>query len=155
MEYPFLLKFVIAFTIVSASLLVLLCLANPAAAKDAFISLFEKRKKKKSIGSVDLGGFDDEPIPIKGINFCDIDDSMVGDFEGYIRIQKSNRHDPYAIGVYKGRRRIGYLPRGNKELYQRLLEEGGKADAEGYIVKRVDEESGRKFYYGEVEFINI
>lgn len=119
------------------------------------MSLFEKRKKKESTGSVDLGGFDDEPIPIKGINFRDIDDSMIGDFEGYIRIQKSNRHDPYAIGVYKGRKRIGYLPRGNKELYQRLLEEGGKADAEGYIAKRVDEESGRKFYYGEVEFINI
>ena len=146
MEYPFLLKLIIALTAFFAFLTLWAYLKNPKAFKEAM-----KSKKKKSLGSVDLGGFDDEPIPIKGINFCDIDDSMIGDFEGYIRIQKSNRHDPYAIGVYKGRKRIGYLPRGSKEL----LEEGGKADAEGYIVKRVDEESGRKFYYGEVEFINI
>lgn len=91
---------------------------------------------------------------IKGINFQDIDDTMLGDFEGYVRALKSSRYDPYAIGVYVGNRKIGYLPRGNKDLHNAIMLIGGTAAADGYIAKD-SAEDGRMFYYGKVRVLGI
>ena len=91
---------------------------------------------------------------IKGINFRDIDDTMLGDFEGYVRALKSNRYDPYAIGVYVGNRKVGYLPRDNKDLHKAIMLMGGTAAADGYIAKD-SAEDGRTFYYGKVRVLGL
>lgn len=90
---------------------------------------------------------------IKGINFCNIDDTMLGDFFGTVRALKSNTHDPYAIGVYRGNKRVGFLPRGNKELHAKIMSVGGSTGIEGYIAKA--EDNGRTFYYGKVNLLEI
>ena len=91
---------------------------------------------------------------IKGINFQDIDDTMLGDFVGYVRALKSNRYDPYAIGVYIGNRKVGYLPRGNKDLHSAIMLMGGIAAANGYLAKD-NAEDGQAFYYGRVCVLGI
>jgi len=92
--------------------------------------------------------------PIKGINLSGINDSHLGDFIGYVRALKSNPYDPYAIGVYCGSKRLGYLPRDNKELHRLITERGGSMDAEGYVAKAEDED-GHTFYYGKVSIIGL
>ena len=87
---------------------------------------------------------------IKGLNLRGLDDSILGDFYGTARSLKSNPHDPHAIGVYVGSRRVGFLPRGNDELWQTIMDRGGIVDAIGYIAKAEDEQTGRPFYYGKV-----
>lgn len=95
----------------------------------------------------------DLTFSIKGINYRDLDDSFLGDFVGTARALTSNPHDPYAIGVYVGSRRVGFLPGGNSELHARILSLGGSVDAEGYIAQGEDEDSGRLFYYGKVTLL--
>ncbi len=91
---------------------------------------------------------------IKGINFRELDDTMLGDFMGYVRALKSNPHDKYAIGVYVGNKKVGFLPRGNKELHEKLIANGGTAGADGYIAKG-ESEDGRLFYYGKVNVLVV
>lgn len=92
--------------------------------------------------------------PIKGINFRELDDTMLGDFMGYVRALKSNPHDKYAIGVYVGNKKVGFLPRDNKELHEKITANGGTAGAEGYIAKG-ESEDGRLFYYGKVNVLGV
>lgn len=89
---------------------------------------------------------------IKGINFRDLDDSYLGDFIGTARALKSNQHDPYAIGIYIGARRVGFLPRGNSQLHAEIMAAGGSVGVEGYIARATDEQ-GRSFYYGKVNIL--
>jgi hypothetical protein len=89
---------------------------------------------------------------IKGINLCGLDDSYLGDITGTARTLKSNEYDRYAIGIYVGGKRIGYIPRGNRALYTKIKSVGGCADVEGYISKSTDE-NGRQFYYGKVNVL--
>lgn len=105
--------------------------------------------------SVDEEDDDDSDLTfsIKGINYRGLDDSFLGDFVGTARALTSNPHDPYAIGVYVGSRRVGFLPGGNSELHARILSLGGSVDAEGYIAQGEDEDSGRLFYYGKVTLL--
>lgn len=121
--------------------------------------VFELREKKNQLDkptiSVAVTTDDDAgyEYSIKGINYRNIDDSMLGDFIGTVRALKSNPHDTYAIGVYCGNKRIGFLPRGNKELHAKIVACGGSVDAEGYIAKADDGE--RTFYYGKVNLLGI
>lgn len=96
---------------------------------------------------------DEYAFSIKGINFCNLDDSMLGDFAGTARALKSNPHDPFAIGIYRGNKRVGFLPRGNQELHERITALGGSVDAVGYIAKA--EEDGKTFYYGKVNLFGV
>lgn len=79
---------------------------------------------------------------------------MLGDFMGYVRALKSNPQDKYAIGVYVGNKKVGFLPRGNKELHEKLIANGGTAGADGYIAKGKSED-GRLFYYGKVNVLGV
>lgn len=90
---------------------------------------------------------------IKGINFCGVDDSMLGDFIGTARALKSNPHDPYAIGIYRGAKRVGFLPGGNQTLHAQITAFGGAVNVDGYIAKY--NENGRVFYYGKVNLIGL
>lgn len=118
--------------------------------------LFELREKQAGKPALSISVTTDESnyeYSIKGINFCNIDDSMLGDFIGTARALKSNPHDPYAVGIYRGSKRVGFLPKGNKELHAKIMAVGGSVDADGYIAK--DNEDGRTFYYGKVNLLGI
>lgn len=115
--------------------------------------LKEKQKKGDFEITMTVSDGNDYDYSIKGINFCGLDDSMLGDFFGTARALKSNKYDPYAIGVYIGSKRVGYLPAGNKVLHARLMSCGG-SDVEGYIAKG-EGEDGREFYYGKVKLLEI
>ena len=93
--------------------------------------------------------FDEITYSIKGINYANLDDSYLGDHEGYIKAVTNNPKDPYAIGVFVGRKRVGWLPAGNKELHAGLLSIGGKAKVSIVISKGYDDFDDRPFYYGK------
>lgn len=120
--------------------------------------LFELRESQKTANHVSLSvemstDSDEYAYSIKGINFCNVDDSMLGDFAGTARALKSNPHDPYAIGIYRGSKHVGFLPRGNQELHKRITVLGGSVDADGYIAKA--KEDGKTFYYGKVNLFGV
>lgn len=123
----------------------------------SFMSKYEKDRRIQARRKMLLEKSLDANIrefSIKGINFRDLDDMMLGDFMGYVRALKSNPHDKYAIGVYVGNKKVGFLPRGNKELHEKIMANGGTAGAEGYITKG-ESEDGRLFYYGKVNVLGV
>ena len=98
----------------------------------------------------DLEEDDDETtFPIKGINYANLDDSYLGDHDGVIKAVTDNPKDPYAIAVFVGRKRVGWLPRGNSNLHAELLNIGGKAKVSIVISKSYDDFDDRPFYYGK------
>lgn len=92
---------------------------------------------------------DEGTFSIKGINYANLDDSYLGDHDGYIKAVTDNPKDPYAIGVYVGRKRVGWLPGGNSELHAELLNIGGKAKVNILISKGYDDYDNHPFYYGK------
>ncbi len=101
--------------------------------------------------SMETAEVPDYPYSIKGINFCGLDDSYLGDFEGTARALKADKYDPFAIGVYIGSKRVGWLPKGNAELHGHILEAGGSVPCEGWISKGND--GSHSFYYGRVDVL--
>lgn len=98
---------------------------------------------------VDSGNDDDLTFPIKGLFYRDLEDKYIGESDGYVRALVSNEHDSYAIGVFVGPRRVGFLPRGNYELHTYLMENGGRADAKVSIRRGIDDK-GRDSLFGQV-----
>ena len=92
---------------------------------------------------------DEREFSIKGINYANLDDSYLGDHDGYIKAISDHPKDPYAIAVYVGRKRVGWLPGGNSKLHEKLLSIGGKAKADIFISKGNDDYDGHSFYYGK------
>lgn len=90
-----------------------------------------------------------EIYSIKGINFANIDDSYLGDHDGYIKAVTDNPKDPHAISVHVGNKRVGWLPAGNRDLHAELLSQGGRADVSITISKSYDKSDGRPFYHGK------
>jgi len=73
-------------------------------------------------------------IPIKGMYYRNISINEIGHFNGYSITETSNQYDPYAIAIYKDNGlHIGYVPKGNKKLYEYIRDEGGKVHTYGYI----------------------
>lgn len=93
--------------------------------------------------------YEDLSFSIKGINYANLDDSYLGDHDGYIKAVTDNPKDPYAIAVYVGRKRVGWLPAGNSQLHEGLLSIGGKAVVHITISKGYDDYDDRPFYYGK------
>ncbi|RRC99089.1 hypothetical protein [Prevotella sp. OH937_COT-195] len=119
--------------------------------------LFELQEKQSGKSPISITVTTDDNAQylynIKGINYCGVTDSMLGDFIGTARALKSNPHDPYAIGIYRGNKRVGFLPGGNSELHTKIMSVGGSVDADGYITKSDD--GGCIFYYGKVNLLGI
>lgn len=82
---------------------------------------------------------------LRVISYRDITDQYVGLFDGMLYAEKDNEHDPYAVAVFKGSKHVGYIPRGNKKIWQMATESGGVLHCKGYISK-----NGTSYYYGEV-----
>ena len=159
MELSFLFKLVLALLAFFAFIILWEFIKDPKAFKEAMKENANKSKKKKNYGLADLGDDDNdeatEVFSIKGLNFHDIDESMVGAFRGYVKIQRNNKYDRYAIGVYIDGVEIGHLPRGNKALFNKIAAKGGKVRATGFIDIGEDQEDGHLYFYGEVEVYDV
>lgn len=146
------------YTISGCFLFLLGCIGYFITYKVTSKKLKNKRRSKEGLQiqltSKSQECFNTNEFSIKGINYRNLDDSILGDFVGYVRALKSNPHDKYAIGVYVSGRHVGFLPRGNKELHDAIMTKGGTATADGYIAKHCDE-SGHSFYYGKVTVHNV
>ena len=106
----------------------------------------KKRRKAKALRP-DVRSNDgvEMEYPIAGINFRGLEDKYLGDFNGYLKAETNNAHDPYAVAVYVGRKQVGYAPKGDAELHARVLCIG-TMPCYGYIAKGT--ENGKQFYYG-------
>lgn len=83
---------------------------------------------------------------IAGINFRHLDHSHTGPFEGTVKVEPDNPHDSHAVAIFRGRKKVGYIPRDfNEEVFYELLKNGGQAPCSGYIHTFLDEEYQEKF----------
>ena len=88
---------------------------------------------------------------IKGINMSGITDKYLGHTDGTAKAVTDNGHDPYAVAVYVGKKRVGWLPAGCIDVHEAIMELGGTIDVHVYIGKATDEEDGHEFYFGKVQ----
>lgn len=126
-----------------------ICIIRPARKQAGLVN---RQTRRSASVSMEVNEVPDYPYSIKGINYADIDDTFLGDFFGYVRALKSNRHDPHAVGVYVKNRRVGFLPKGDAQLHARIMALGGSVGAEGYIAKGTGDD-GHVFYYGKLDII--
>lgn len=58
----------------------------------------------------------------------------IGKFEGYAEAQPNNPHDPHAIAIYReDHTHVGYLMRGQQEVWEHIRQQGGYVHVYGYI----------------------
>lgn len=112
-----------------------------------FATAFKKEEEQPRI-SVHMTT--DEDFSIKGINYAGLSKEDVGDFSGTLVAVDDNEHDPHAVAVYKGTKRVGWLPRGNEKMHEEIKALGGSMKCRGFIDTDVDEDDGRKFFFGYV-----
>jgi hypothetical protein len=93
----------------------------------------------------------DKKYSIKGINLSGIDDSYLGDHDGTAKAITDNDYDPYAVAIYVGKKRVGWLPAGCVDVHKAIMELGGSIDVYVYIGKATDDDDGHEFYYGKVQ----
>ena len=89
---------------------------------------------------------------IAGINFRKLDDSHTGPFDGTLQIEPDNPHDSKAVAIFRGRKKVGYIPKEyNEDVFDCLLKMGGHGPCIGYIHTFFDDE-GKKRFAGKVIF---
>ena len=87
---------------------------------------------------------------IAGINFRKGISNYVGDFEGYIKPQPTNRHDPNAIAIYhRDGHHLGYIP-ADETGDIRALGMQFPIPVQGNIEEDYDYDESRKYYRGSV-----
>lgn len=107
----------------------------------------EKRRTKKAVLH---RGIEDE-YSIKGINLSGITDKYIGDSDGTAKAVTDNDSDPYAVAIYVGKKRVGWLPAGCVDVHKAIMERGGSISVNVYIGKATDDEDGHEFYFGKVQ----
>jgi hypothetical protein len=116
--------------------------------------LFTAGDEKKSTRSAKKAalqhGIENE-YSIKGINMSGITDKYLGDNEGTAKAVTGNAHDPYAVAIYVGKKRVGWLPAGCVDVHTAIKERGGTISVHVYIGKATDDEDGHEFYFGKVQ----
>jgi len=93
----------------------------------------------------------DEEYSIKGINKSGITDKYLGDSDGTAKAVTNNDYDPYAVAIYVGKKRVGWLPAGCVDVHKAIMERGGSISVDVYIGKATDDEDGHEFYFGKVQ----
>lgn len=88
---------------------------------------------------------------IKGINMSGITDKLLGDHDGTAKAVTDNDYDPYAVAIYVGKKRVGWLPAGCVDVHSAIMKLGGSIDVHVYIGKAVDEDDSHEFYFGKVQ----
>lgn len=107
----------------------------------------EKRRTKKAVLQHGIEG----EYSIKGINMSGITDKYLGENDGTAQAVTDNNYDPYAVAIYVGKKRVGWLPAGCVDVHKAIMERGGSISVYVYIGKAEDEEDGHEFYYGKVQ----
>lgn len=98
----------------------------------------------------DLGVKQNLSFSIVGINKRGLTDDDLGDYEGEVRCDYDNEYDDYALAVYTDEgKHVGFIPRGNVSLFERIDRAGGSVPCELWIEQGEDDD-GRTFYYGRV-----
>jgi hypothetical protein len=59
--------------------------------------------------------------------------TKLGEFTGVLKLETNTPDNQYPLAVYAGGRKLGYLRRGNKKLYEWLAAHGEKATVRGFI----------------------
>ena len=111
----------------------------------------DKTKGKRGTKKAPLQRGIEGEYSIKGINLSGITDKYLGDFDGTAKAITDNEYDPYAVAIYVGKKRIGWLPAGCVDVHKAIMELGGSIDVYVYIGKAIDEDDGHEFYYGKVQ----
>ena len=88
---------------------------------------------------------------IKGINMSGITDKYLGGHDGIAKAVTGNDYDPYAVAIYVGKKRVGWLPAGCVDVHAAIMERGGSISVHVYIGKATDDEDGHEFYFGKVQ----
>ena len=112
-----------------------------------FVSREESKKKKKVTLQRGIEG----EYSIRGINRSGITDKYLGHFDGIAEAVTDNKHDPYAVAVYVGKKRVGWRPAGCIDVHEAIMELGGSIDVHVYIGKATDDDDGHEFYFGKVQ----
>lgn len=113
----------------------------------AYAEKEQKQTKAKELKSADIYYYDTyiktislyarkgyKKYPLVGIGYRDLPLSAIGKFEGYAWAEDDNEHDKYAISIYgNDKGHVGYIPRGNYDLHERLMSDHRMGDAYGYI----------------------
>lgn len=69
-------------------------------------------------------------IPIIGINFRNLLDDNVGTFDGYLKTDKNNEYDRYAIGIFNNDGiHFGFVEKEQKYFFKKIEEVGGSVNA--------------------------
>jgi len=111
----------------------------------------DEPKKKGRKKNVKLQHGIEGEYSIKGINKSGITDKYLGHTDGTAEAVTDNDYDPYAVAIYVGKKRVGWLPAGCIDVHEAIMELGGTIDVHVYIGKATDEENGREFYFGKVQ----
>lgn len=91
---------------------------------------------------------------IAGINYRENIAAYLGDFEGYLKPDPDNEHDPNAIAVYhKDGHHLGFIPAGCTDNI-RALDLPFPMTVFGYIEDDYDEDEHRRYFRGTV-FLEI
>ena len=114
-----------------------------------FVGRNESKKGKTKKAALQYGI--EGEYSIKGINMSGITDKYLGHTDGTAKAVTDNGHDPYAVAVYVGKKRVGWLPAGCIDVHEAIMELGGTIDVHVYIGKATDEEDGHEFYFGKVQ----
>ena len=89
---------------------------------------------------------------IAGINFRKGISNYVGDFEGYIKPQPTNRHDPNAIAIYhRDGHHLGFIPADETDEV-RALGLQFPISVHGNIEEDYDYDESRRYYRGIIYF---
>ena len=110
----------------------------------------EKKSKRSSKKAAVQHGIEGE-YSIKGINMSGITDKYLGSCEGTAKAVTGNAYDPYAVAIYVGKKRVGWLPAGCVDVHKAIMELGGSIDVYVYIGKATDDDDGHEFYFGKVQ----
>lgn len=69
-----------------------------------------------------------------GMYYRNLKRSDMGKFEGYAKADTNNNYDSHAVAVYNNSgKHLGFIPKGNKYLYDLILNNGASLPAYGYI----------------------
>lgn len=89
-------------------------------------------KNSKVISLYKRQGYDIHTLV--GMRYRDLAMSDLGKFEGYAEAQEDNEFDDYAVAIYSHEgTHLGFIPSGNEEAHQYILDNFGTVDAYGYI----------------------
>ncbi|MCH3994890.1 MAG: hypothetical protein LKE54_07560 [Prevotella sp.] len=59
--------------------------------------------------------------------------TKLGEFAGVVKLETNTPDNQYPLAVYAGGRKLGYLRRGNKKLYEWLATHGAETKVRGFV----------------------